>query len=599
MDKKEHIAILPESVKKQIAAGEVVEGPFSVLKELIENSLDAGATRIDVEVSEAGLQKLMVRDNGRGIYREDLPLAIQEHATSKIRNIDDIYQIFSFGFRGEALSSIASIAKVTILSRRESEETGGRLQAEGDELEIVDYCGPVGTTVIVENLFYNTPARKKFIKAPAVEQRRIRETLLLIAVANPSVTFTLTSNQKRQLTLPEAVDYKERLSQIEGDEFAGRLLYSELKDIKVTVKGYFSDATYFKSNRSYQQLYVNQRPVEFKNLNFQLRRAYEAMLRQGQYPVGYFFIEISPELIDVNIHPSKKELKFFDNRYIESLIYTLVVKALDRQRLSAVNLTNNEKNNSAGLSPDEDLAVEAINSIQSGEPVFSEKKYEYTSELFKSSEPVIRHTYTAEPGPVINEIPVAAEANNSKPFNYHGVVFNTYLLYEKNSKFMIMDFHAAHERILYNHFNNLNNEVEREHLVFPQEIELSISDANLVSENLELLAAEGIELEPFSERTVLLRALPVLSRNFNYLKFVEDVLALLKKGESRLAELKSGVAASLACHAAYRAGDVLPDHQAIELINKIESGEYELRCPHGRPFLVELQKYDLEKMFKR
>ncbi|HPQ54244.1 MAG TPA: DNA mismatch repair endonuclease MutL, partial [Spirochaetota bacterium] len=278
------IRVLPDSVKNKIAAGEVVEGPFSVLKELMENAIDSGAGVIDVEVSGSGLKKILVRDNGEGISREDLPLTIQEHATSKIVTVEDIETITTCGFRGEALSSISSISKFTLLSRSGAEQLGGRLESEGERVDVSDYAGPPGTTAIVENLFYNIPARKKFMKSPSAEMRSIRQTFLRTALAWPAISFSLTIDDDRKLTLPAVDDTAERITQIYGKGVGNGLYYEKLRDIRVAVEGYVSGPDYFKSSRSMQMIYVNRRPVEYKYLGFLLSRGYEAILKKGQYP---------------------------------------------------------------------------------------------------------------------------------------------------------------------------------------------------------------------------------------------------------------------------------------------------------------------------
>ncbi|HPL18744.1 MAG TPA: DNA mismatch repair endonuclease MutL [Spirochaetota bacterium] len=327
----ERIRLLPDSVKKKIAAGEVVEGPFSVIKELVENAIDAGASHVDVQVLEGGLRKITVRDDGRGMHRDDVPLAVMEHATSKIEDIHDIERISSYGFRGEALSSISSVSRLTILSRRADEATGARLAGADGAVEVSDYAGPAGTTVIVENLFYNVPARKKFLKTVRTETRFIREIFVKLAIPHPEIAFSLDVDDDRQVTLNRAGSVEERLGQIYGGSIMDDLYRVELQDLKVSMRGFLSKPHYLRSNRAMQMLYVNNRPVEYRYLGFLLSRAYEAVAPRGKYPAGIIFIDIDARLVDVNIHPAKKEVKLFDGHYIDRLILALGEKAVSRE----------------------------------------------------------------------------------------------------------------------------------------------------------------------------------------------------------------------------------------------------------------------------
>jgi DNA mismatch repair protein MutL len=324
------IQLLSESVTTKLSAGEVGEGPFSAVKERVENSLDAGATRVEVHAGMSGLKRISVSDNGHGILRDDAALALRDHATSKIGDVHDIEGITTYGFRGEALSSISSISEVTLLTRHASEELGARVQGREGENSFSDYAGPTGTTVIVENLFFNVPARKKFLKSPQTEMRYIRETFISMALANPAVHFSLDSDGKKTLNFPAVKDISERLRQVYGNEVYEGCYFEELSDIKVRISGMLSKPDCLKASRTMQQLFINGRPVEYRYLGYLLSRAYEAVALHGKYPVGILFLEIDPALVDVNIHPAKREVKLFDGRYIDSLILQLANKALNR-----------------------------------------------------------------------------------------------------------------------------------------------------------------------------------------------------------------------------------------------------------------------------
>ena len=420
-----------------IAAGEVVEGPHSVVKELVENSLDAGSVSIDIEAEDSGFSRIVIRDNGEGIYREDLPRAVMEHATSKIRTIEDIQSISSLGFRGEALSSIGAVATLTMMSRRADEQTGGKITNASGSFELTDFAGAVGTTVIVENLFYNTPARKKFMRAPAAESRAIREAVQRAALAHFAVQFSLSINGSTVFRLAACENTGQRVEQIFGrDDFAS-MAYESVKDIKVAVEGFLSRPHHSKGTRAMQFLFVNGRPVEMKSLGFLLSRAYESATPQGRYPAAILFLSIAPDLVDVNIHPAKREIKFFDQRYVEQLITGLAKKTLGsrEQTVSASDFT--------GVPPSaensHDREVYAARSMPSPDMDISAAPHFSSQRQFSF--------------PPVREAPVAhgftPETSVDSGVRIVGIVFGTYIIAEKDDTMKIIDFHAAHERFTF------------------------------------------------------------------------------------------------------------------------------------------------------
>ncbi|HQO02838.1 MAG TPA: DNA mismatch repair endonuclease MutL [Spirochaetota bacterium] len=591
-----HIHILPDSVKNKIAAGEVVEGPFSVMKELMENAIDSGARVIDVEVSGSGLKKILVRDNGDGISREDLPLTIQEHATSKISSIEDIETITTCGFRGEALSSISSISKLTLLSRTGDEEAGGRLVSEGDRVDVSDYAGPVGTTVIVENLFYNIPARKKFMKSPSSELRNLRQTFMRTALAWPEISFSLTIDDDRRLMLPAAADTGERITGIYGKGVGDGLYFEKLRDIRVTVEGYVSRPDYFKSSRSMQMIYVNRRPVEYKYLGFLLSRAYEAILKKGQYPAAVLFITIDPDLIDVNIHPAKREVRFFDGRYIDSLIISLVRKALGEK---SHEIRDTLFTAAEGGSPETPIPEAAASpGISPEHSMFSHDEEQRAGEGAGESrrEPLLYHEMPS----VIKDSARLYDAlrGTSDSMRFLGTVFGTYMLIEKNDELHVIDFHAAHERVIYDSLMDREEAFEVQELMFPVVHEFSLDEYMIVEEQMELFTSMGFDIEPMPDNSIAVRGVPAVAGKMDLHAFFLDVVEQMK-GESEVRNLRSVVMERVACHSAKRAGDAVNDADAIALAEKIFSGRHELRCPHGRPFMYKMGKRDFEKLFSR
>ncbi len=591
-----------------IAAGEVIEAPFSVVKELVENSIDAGATEIDVQVADAGLKKIYVRDNGSGIFRDDAPLSIREHATSKISDISALQSISTFGFRGEALSSISSISDFVLLSKREEDETGARLEARNGSVTLSDYAGSRGTTVIVENLFFNMPARKKFLKAKNTELRTIRETLLKMSLAVPRVSFSFEVDGKRTITLPAAQDLHERIKQVYGPAVYDSLYYAELSDIKVRLCGFLSKPDYIRHNKSMQQLFVNRRPVEHKYLSYHLSRAYDAVIPRGKFPAALLFMEIDPELIDVNIHPAKREVKLFDQKYIDSLIFSIASKALDRAHsvpdklfsaaVSGMENADAEKVlNSAGdiKTADERVPRNFRMPLQfSGEEKRGPEEYfgnsgegrHVAGSLFKTDD-------------IINSGAslTVSEDLETGPRKIVGTVFSTYIIVEEGDKIHFIDFHAAHERMLYDRLKS-GFELEIQELLFPVQIELPAADFSLVMESIDSFSSCGFEIEEFSDDSVVIRAVPAVAGNYKIDELVKNMIDNIRE-EKDSNELNEKIVSSLACHGAKRAGDILSAADMVALTSAVFGGKLELRCPHGRPFLFTINKNDIERMFKR
>lgn len=596
---------LKDVVKNMIAAGEVVEGPFSVLKELLENSIDANANDIYVEIEDSGFKKILVRDNGDGIYKEDIPKAILEHATSKIKELKDIDNILSYGFRGEALSSISSISKLTILSRNKQEEIGGKLSAENSKVNLTDFAGPVGTTIIVENLFYNTPARKKFLKSKSAEARTIKEVFNKIALSNPEITFNLTINGKKPYILHKTEKIETRLEQVFGKSNLESLYFDTVKDLEVEVKGFFSKPLYLKGSRSMQYLFVNNRPIDYKHLGFLLSRAYDSILQKGKYPAAIIYITIKPELVDVNIHPAKREIKFFDYRYIENLIYGLAKKILGKQehQLDITNIGNlesvettkhinetvikpqlvvNKTNENILFNDQENLVlnknVKTITSEKTNDQNENNTEYE---NIIKDSETIYNYAEKINVGKIL------------------GIIFGTYILVEIDDSLKVIDFHAAHERFRYDEILNKETEIETQELLFPETIELTSVDFDTFLENIDYFNKYGIDIDQFSETSVVVRGLPGFLKKIDVKEFILEIIESLQKSQDHVKEKQKLIAEKIACFSAKRANESLNENDIQIIVNNCFSGKYELRCPHGRPFIYKIDKTDFEKMFKR
>lgn len=577
----DRIILLPDHIRHMIAAGEVVAGPFSVVKELVENSLDAGATVIDVRVHDCGLKKITVCDNGCGIRSSEIELAVMEHATSKLEDGSGLANIRTYGFRGEALSSIASVSGLVILSRRADEEVGARLDSVSGKVGVNAYMGAPGTTVVVENLFYNVPARKKFLKSKKTELRNIREALLEIALAAYRTAFTFDVDGRRQITLPSAVDRAERICQIFGRDIIDKLYYEELSDLKVRISGFLSRPTFVRHSRKMQFLYINNRPVESKYFSYYLARAYEAVMPPGKYPAAIVFLEIDPELMDVNVHPAKREVRLFDQKYIDELVFGLARKSLNRVHSLPVNSPGNYTWAGAGPAGPYRSAVLQPASDGAGEPLNDE----FAGTLFCDP-----------PASELTGEPVSTTDGAGAGFTILGVLFGTYIIAEKDESMHIIDFHAAHERLIYDRLMETREPVSQE-LLIPVQMELDVASFAAALDNIEAFSSAGFEVEEFAD-TLLVRSAPVEAGD-------EDIEVLVKnmidniRDEKQSNNIREKFMALIACHSARRSGDKLSMAEMAHLVKTVFDIAPDLRCPHGRPFVYSLGKNELERMFRR
>jgi DNA mismatch repair protein MutL len=573
----DHIKMLSDNVTHMIAAGEVVEGPHSVVKELVENAIDAESQKINIVIEDSGFSRIVVSDDGHGIFRDDIVLTVKEHATSKIVDIDDLQSISSYGFRGEALSSIASVSDITILSRRSGEQFGSRLDNRNGRIVVTDYAGSSGTTVIVENIFFNIPARKKFQKSPQSESRLIREVVVRSAIPNYKISFSCTINGKEVIDCEAVRDRGERIQQLFGIEEMNSLLKESLSDISVSIEGYISKPHCAKASRNLQYLFVNDRPVEMKNFSFFLSKGYESAIPQGRYPAGIIFIYIKPDLIDVNIHPAKREIKFFDSRYIESLIIGLVKKAIGNkvQQLEAGDLNKTPKSNKIYFN--------------------NENAETSTYSLLKENHDLLSFGCSDVVG---NESDIEDISENND-FKIIGILFKTFILVENINEFVIIDFHAAHERIIYDRINSINDDHDMQSIAFPEHIELSPIMFERANELIDELRSKGFDIAPFSESSIIIYGIPSILSGCSVKDFIIDLIETYGNDNDRIKLKQHIISARIACHASRRAGDRISNEEMYFLVKQIQSGKYEFTCPHGRPYMYVMKKTEIEKLFSR
>ncbi len=576
----------------KIAAGEVVERPANVVKELLENALDAGTTHITVYLEQAGKQLIRVVDNGCGMDEQDAQHCFDHHATSKITSVEDLDTIGTFGFRGEALSSIAAISTVTLLTREEQTETGTRIERSGSNSPT---CSPtscnVGTDISVRDLFFNMPARKKFLRANDTEWRHISQLFQATCLSNQRVTFKLVHNGKQLFHCPATENIVTRVQQLWEPALAQHMLALQSESPELT--GAISDHQQFRYNRNQIFLFINNRWIRDYRLANALIKGYSSVLPHGRYPAACLFITVSPELVDVNIHPRKEEVRLLHPKKITASIQEAVKKTL-------------EQNLSAHLKQDVVLAP-----TQSPAPVRpTHFAFEPPPRSWQRPAPPAAPLPTTQ----LDALPFASppceiqETTQQKaeptPHRVIGCLHNTYILLEHPNGLFVVDQHAAHERILYERFAARVAQTVCVQLLFPETVELTREDVATLEPYLPLLREQGVEVEQVGEAQLIVTATPVQIKQIAFGQFIRYVVALIQEhGNLEHTELHTllttKVRAQMACKAAVKAGDQLTAEQITQLLIDLEQTENRLTCPHGRPTGWLLATNDLEKKFKR
>ncbi len=562
----DRIRILDPSVADRIAAGEVVERPASVVKELVENSLDAGAGRIVVEVAGAGLDLIRVADDGCGIHPEDVPLAVRRFATSKIATTEDLQEVRSFGFRGEALPSIAAVSLLELVSAVPGEPAGRRLRVRGGEVELDEPVGaPPGTVVTVRHLFFNTPARRKFLKSPAREFALIVDAVDRLALAAPQVAFSLIHAGAEVLRYPPA-DPPDRLAAVVGRDAAGRMLPVDDRSGGIRVWGWAGRPELARTTRSLQHLCVNRRPVHSRALTAAVEEAYHQLLPASRHPAFVLFVEVPPGRVDVNVHPRKLDVRFDDERAVCAAAFRAVRAAVQRASLiPAVTAAGWGTPGPAGVSEPLDLAVPQV--------------------------------------PAGPEAPVEVPAAGRLPaLRLLGQVHRTYLLAEGPDGLVLIDQHAAHERVLYERLIERRRAgvADGQELVPPAVVRLRPPEAALLASCREALADLGCVVEDFGEDAVLVRSVPAIAARLSPDRLLAGLLADLAADRPREVEdLLERLTIATACRSAVRAGDVLTPAEMASLLADLARTRDPFTCFHGRPTLVAVPRTTLESWFLR
>ena len=581
------INVLDANTANKIAAGEVVERPSSVVKELVENSVDSKASSITVEILEGGEKLIKVIDNGDGIYPEDLEKAFFPHATSKINNIDDIFKINTLGFRGEALSSIASVSKVSMKSRTSEFDFGRDIFINAGNIEYIKETGTnLGTTVEVNDIFFNVPARKKFLKSTNREFAYISDILTRIAIANPEISFKLINNGKLYFSTYGTGQVKDAIREIYGKSVINNIInFEEHTDI-ASVFGYIGNSEIAKGSRNHQSIFVNKRYIKNKVIGAAVENAFKSFITVNKYPFFVLFINIYPELIDVNVHPTKSEIKFKDDKEIYKLVFNAVHSAL-RKSLNNSFLEEAEEEYKG------DKAIS--NNTEKLEDIIKyEKEIVQLPIDFKSE-----NTWVIEAEDIysaISRIPKIPDLKIIGQFN------KTYIIGEFNEELYLIDQHAAHEKILFEKYSEeiKNHDVVAQVLITPSVLEISNEEYILYEENSDLFKTLGFNIEVFGQNTLCIREVPLILgkpdvKNF-FMRVIENLRSL---GSGNTIEIKYNSIARMACRAAVMANDNLSDMEMKSLINELKYLEDPFTCPHGRPTVIKISLNELEKRFKR
>ena len=611
---------LPDTLINQIAAGEVIERPASVVKELVENAIDAGARRIDIDLEDGGVRLIRVRDDGGGIAAEDLALAVQRHATSKIASLDDLESVATLGFRGEALPSIASVSRFSIASRRDDDDHGTALPVDGGRVgELTPKQQATGTTVEVRDLFFNVPARRKFLRAERTELGHIEEWLRQLALARPDVELRVSHNGKplrRYKGDGDALFSGERLSETLGEEFLGHALQvdhaaplSTDSGSTLRLRGWIAQPAYSRASADQQYLYVNGRAVRDRSVAHAVKQAYADVLFHGRQPAYVLFLEVDPRRVDVNVHPAKHEVRFRDARPIHDFVYRTLHAALAETRagIAAGVADNATPSTSAGF-PQYASNSDAMPGMQNGGMPQWNRPMPQTGLGLRVED--ARAAYTAlyapsssHPQPAVRPLPEAVDGE-VPPLGYaiaqlHGI----YILSETVDGLIVVDMHAAHERIGYEKLKTAhdNTGLRMQPLLVPQTVAVSEREAETAEREAELLDTLGFEITRSGLQSLTLRGVPALLADGETEALLRDVIAdLVEHGESRrVAAARDELLATMACHGAVRANRRLGIPEMNALLREMEATERSGQCNHGRPTWAHFTLGEIDRWFLR
>ena len=588
------VHVLDDNTINKIAAGEVVERPASVIKELVENAIDAKADRIEVEIMAGGTSFMRVSDNGIGMRREDAEKAILRHATSKIVQVDDLQAIATLGFRGEALPSIASVSRFNLQTRQAGAELGTEIKITGGKTTEIGVAGcNLGTTIRVEDLFFNTPARKKFLKTNNTESGRINEFIIKLAISHPEIAFKLINNNKSSLATPGRGDLKETLQSLYGASVGQSLLPLEFEDEDIKLWGFVSKPSAIRSSRSWQTFIVNGRIIASRAIAKAIDNAYHALIPKSGYPLIALNIEVPQHTIDVNVHPQKTEMKFEDESRIFKAVYKAVLDAVrpkgqvGQLGQLAAQADHVQQHVEKGLQ-ELNFGQSVMNfPLREEKPAMTWQEGTIALAQDKSVKSVQSVVDEEEKLPTAGMIPI-------------GQVDDTYIIAQDEDSLYIVDQHAAHERVLFDRFSAQAEHIPSQQLLVHLILDFSTHESQIIEENLELLAGLGFGLEPSGPNQFRLMEVPADVPSSQAEEFIREVLASMEElHRPTAAELRQAVLATTACKAAIKAGFKLNYRQMEILLQELNDTAMPYTCPHGRPTIIKFSSDELAKMFKR
>lgn len=659
------ITLLDQNTINKIAAGEVVERPSSVVKELVENAIDAGATAITVEIKEGGISFIRVTDNGSGINKDEIEIAFKRHATSKIKSIEDLMAVSSLGFRGEALASIAAVSQVELITKTVDSLSGVRYTIEGGVPgEVAEIGAPEGTTFIVRNLFYNTPVRRKFLKTATTEGGYIGSLVEYLALSHPDISFRFISNNQNKLHTSGNMNLKDIIYNVYGRDITNNLYEISGRSQDIEASGFIGKPMVVRGNRTYENYYINGRYIKSSIITKAIEDAYKGFIMPHNYPFSAIHFKINPAIIDVNVHPTKMELRFSNNEYIYNFVYDTCLKALNSKELIAEvsvpdpvavkmqeapvvrnvmpdiklpekNVTGNmavklevrptgtvttEKPQSEVVNPvsqplKNDVINQAVTSplrTEKRPEIKQENKLERLPEPFeiRRSEQMIKEDkarYEAvaksEPPKQMNlfENKLLDESSRNK-YRIIGQLFDTYWLIEFEDKFYMMDQHAAHEKVLYEKtMNKLHNKTIGTQMILPPIVlSLNMHEEEIYKANQDIFKRLGYEIEEFGGNEYKVTGIPAGLPKMDYKQLLIDVLdGLSEESAGKDPDIITEKVASMSCKAAVKGNNRLSFNEAFELMDELMKAENPYNCPHGRPTLIMMSRYEIEKKFKR
>ncbi len=622
------IQLLDQNTINKIAAGEVIERPSSVVKELVENAIDAGANAVTVEIKEGGISFIRVTDNGSGINKDEIDIAFKRHATSKIKSIEDLITVSSLGFRGEALASIAAVSQIELITKTERSLTGTRYLSEGGKkISVEDIGAPDGTTFIVRNLFFNTPVRRKFLKSAATEAGYINSLMQYLSLSHPDISFRFINNSQNKLHTSGNMKLKDIIYNVYGRDITANLYEVNSAAENIRIEGYIGKPFVNRGNRMYENYYINGRYIKSSIINKAIEAGYKGFIMPHNYPFTVLHFTINPEIIDVNVHPTKMELRFSDNEYVYNFVYDTILSTLkgkelvaeveaDGQIMQKLKKENEpevkETEKTVQLKPElkPELKLESTGTIELQKAMPDEAKTRLPEPFeIRRSEAMVKddeQKYQAEVKVKPEQLSMfkdkLLDEDNKDNYRIIGQLFDTYWLIEFEDRFYMMDQHAAHEKVLYERMMKKIREkhIDTQMIMPPVILTLNMNEEEVLKQNMSVFTRMGYEIEEFGGNEYKVTGIPAGFPKLDYRQMLMDLLdGLMSEGRMTDMDILTEKVASMSCKAAIKGNNRISYKEAEELMDELMKADNPYNCPHGRPTLIVMSKYDIERKFKR